>query len=101
MILYNITAIVDSELHSAWLQRVQEQFIPEVMATDIFVSNRTLKVRDSPNEGVTYCVQFVAETIENYNLFISSNYEQKVLEFLKKDFEPKLVLFTSIMEYID
>jgi len=67
MFLYNVTLILDDAAADEWLQWMQEIHIPEVLATGMFVSNRLLKVVDSPNEGVTYCAQYIAETLENYN----------------------------------
>ncbi|WP_122876646.1 DUF4286 family protein, partial [Pseudomonas viridiflava] len=69
MLLYNVTLILEESAADEWLQWMQETHIPEVMATGMFVSNRLLKVLDSPNEGVTYCTQYVAESMENYDQY--------------------------------
>jgi hypothetical protein len=62
MLLYNVTLIIEEDIAAEWLKWMKEIHIPEVMETGKFVSNRLLKVLDSPNEGVTYCAQYVAET---------------------------------------
>ena len=72
MLLYNVTLIIEEVSAAAWLQWMQEKHVPEVMATGLFVSNRLLKVVDSPNEGVTYCAQYVVQSIE-IMMLISSN----------------------------
>ena len=69
MFLYNVTLILEDAAAEEWLQWMQDVHIPEVMATGLFVSNRLLKVVDSPNEGVTYCTQYVVETLDNYNKY--------------------------------
>jgi len=99
MLLYNVTIIIEDAAADEWLQWMQEIHIPEVMATGKFVSNRLLKVLDSPNEGVTYCVQYVAENLNDYN-----DYQQIHAPALQADlqskFENKLVAFRTLMEFI-
>lgn len=99
MIILNETIIVDSVVHSDWLNWVKTVHIPAVMATGNFKSFRILHILNSPNEGHTYCVQYETDTIEQYQA-----YEQTVAAELKhihlKKFENKLVLFESIMQQI-
>ncbi|RYG07973.1 MAG: DUF4286 family protein, partial [Chitinophagaceae bacterium] len=66
MLLYNVTLIIEDSAVEEWLNWMQEKHIPDVLATGKFVSNRLLKVLDSPNEGVTYCAQYVAESLADY-----------------------------------
>jgi hypothetical protein len=66
MLLYNVTVIIEDASAEDWLQWMQEVHIPEVMATGMFVSSRLLRVIGSPNEGVTYCTQYVAQSMEDY-----------------------------------
>ncbi len=99
MILYNVTIILDEEIQEDWLNWMQMQHIPDVMATDSFISNRILKVLDSPNEGVTYCIQYIADTMDKYQ-----EYQQKFAAQLQADvptqFINKVVVFRTVMEYI-
>jgi hypothetical protein len=99
MLLYNVTFIIEDSAADAWLQWMQETHIPEVLATGLFVSNRLLKVIDSPNEGVTYCSQYVAQTMEDYD-----NYQARFAPALQEDlntrFKDKFVAFRTLMEYI-
>ena len=69
MILFNVTIILDDEIQNEWLNWMKTKQIPDVMNTGCFVSNRMLKVVDSPNEGVTYCVQYISDSLENLNEF--------------------------------
>jgi hypothetical protein len=99
MLLYNVTFIIEDSAADAWLQWMQETHVPEVLATGMFVSNRLLKVIDSPNEGVTYCSQYVAQTMEDYD-----NYQARFAPALQEDlntrFKDKFVAFRTLMEYI-
>lgn len=100
MILYNVTIILHDEIHLDWLSWMQNHHIPDVMATNCFASYRMLKVLDSPNEGVTYCVQYLANDLKNYQ-----EYKEKYAAHLQADypsnFENKLVIFGTLMEFID
>ncbi|MBB6502693.1 DUF4286 family protein [Pedobacter cryoconitis] len=99
MLLYNVTLIIEEVSAAAWLQWMQEEHIPEVMATGLFVSNRLLKVIDSPNEGVTYCSQYVVQTIEDYETYQLKHADALSVE-LNSRFKDKYVSFTTVMEYI-
>ena len=99
MLLYNVTVIMEEAAANEWLQWMKETHIPEVMATDKFVSNRMLKVLDSPNEGVTYCIQYVAENLTAYNDY-QQNFAPKLQADLQSKFENRLVTFRTLMEFV-
>ncbi|RZL62074.1 MAG: DUF4286 family protein [Pedobacter sp.] len=99
MLLYNVTLILDDAAAEEWLQWMQEIHIPEVMATGMFVSNRLLKVLDSPNEGVTYCAQYVAETMENYNEYLVA-YAPALQADLNEKFKNRFVAYRTLMEFV-
>lgn len=99
MLLYNVTFIIEDTAEQAWLQWMQETHIPEVLATGLFVSNRLLKVLDSPNEGVTYCSQFVAQSIDDYDLY-QQDFDSALTLDLGTKFKDKFVSFRTLMEYI-
>ncbi|MDQ0637288.1 hypothetical protein QF042_000853 [Pedobacter sp. W3I1] len=99
MFLYNVTLIIDDAAAEEWLQWMQDIHIPQVMATGMFVSNRLLKVVDSPNEGVTYCAQYVAETMDHYN-----NYQEEFAPALQAElnerYKNRFVAYRSLMEFV-
>jgi hypothetical protein len=100
MILYNVTIIVEEDIQANWLNWMQNVHIDQIMDTGYFASNRILKVLDSPNEGATYCIQFVADSLAKYN-----EYQQKFSVALQADFPAefanKFVSFRTVMEFID
>ena len=97
MIIYNVTVILDEDIHGEWLQWMQIGHLQDVMDTKCFISNRILKVLDSPNEGVTYCVQYIAETIENYREY-QSKFAPALQAAFPKHFANKFVIYRTIME---
>ncbi|WP_428328456.1 DUF4286 family protein [Mucilaginibacter sp.] len=100
MIIFNDTVIVEEAIHDKWLAWVKEIHIPAVMATGYFQSYQILNVIDSPNEGVTYCVQYYAETIEHFNKFYNQHLHQ--LQALhNQEFENQFVIFNTLMKTVD
>lgn len=100
MLLYNVTIILDETAEASWLEYMRSTHIPEVLATGKFLSNRLLKVIDSPNEGVTYCSQYVVENMDDYNTY-QAEFAPALQQDLNTRFENQFVAFRSLMEYID
>lgn len=99
MLLYNITFIVEEASAQEWLDWMQGVHIPKVLATGNFVSNRLLRVVDSPNEGITFCSQFVSENESDYRTYREAQ-ESFLEEELNTRFKNRFVSFRSLMEYI-
>ena len=100
MILFNITIILDNEIHNEWLHWMKTRQIPDIMNTGCFVSNRLLHVLDSPNEGGSYCVQYISDSLEKLNEF-KQKHDHSIQAKLPEQFNNKLVLFSTVMEFID
>lgn len=99
MLLYNVTLILEDSVAEEWFKWMQETHIPAVLATGMFISNRLLKVLDSPNEGVTYCAQYVAETRENYDQYLEI-YAPALQQELNDKFENRFVAYRTLMEFV-
>lgn len=78
---------------------MQAEYIPMVMQTGYFKSYTILNVLDSPNEGVTYCIQYLTDKLENYNSF-SSDYLPQLQAIHQQRFENQFVLFNTLMKHI-
>ena len=100
MILYNVTIIIDDAIEREWVDYIQSSHIPQIMGTGSFVSNRLLKVLDSPNEGYTYCLQFVAEDLAKYQTY-QNDYIGPIQAEHERRFQNKFVSFSTVMEYVD
>ncbi|PST84685.1 DUF4286 domain-containing protein [Pedobacter yulinensis] len=100
MLLYNVTLIVEDGVAQEFLNWMQEVHIPEVMATGHFLSNRILRVVDSPNEGVTFCSQYVAENIGSYQDYVN-NHAATLQKSLNDRYEGRFVAYRTLMEYLD
>lgn len=70
MIIYNITTKVHSAIATDWLQWMQTEHIPEVMATGCFSEFKIVRLLEvDESEGATYAVQYHAadlETLQRY-----------------------------------
>ena len=99
MILYNVTVILDEEIHDSWLNWLKQEHLKEMMRTGFFISYRILKVLNSPNEGITYCIQYISESIEKYNEFMQIH--ANPLQNAPAEFLNKFVVFSTLMEFIE
>jgi hypothetical protein len=100
MIILNETIIIDPEIEKEWLKWIRHTYIPAVMATGHFTGHRMLTVLNSPNEGITYCLQFNAADVEGYYHYQQTHIVQ-IRETHFKQFENRFVLFETIMELVD
>ena len=100
MIIYNDTIILEDSIEQEWLSYVKEVHIPAIMATRCFSSHQILTIIDSPNEGVTYCVQYMADTIEKFQEFYNKHLFALQDEHQER-FEGKFVMFNTVMKTVD
>ncbi|MGI4021302.1 MAG: DUF4286 family protein [Janthinobacterium lividum] len=100
MFIYNITILIDESIEQKWLNWIKPNFIQVVMETGFFQSSQLLQVTDSPNEGLTYCLQFRTNEISSMqsyqNLYASQIENEHLLAF-----QNQLVTFSSTMKIID
>ena len=74
MYLHNITYLVPHAIKNDWLRWMQEEHIPEMLATGLFTHHRMLQLMEvDESEGVTFACQFYTETEPNYRKYISGH----------------------------
>jgi hypothetical protein len=100
MIIYNDTYILEDTVEQEWLTWMKEVHIPAIMATGCFSSHQILTVIDSPNDGITYCVQFIADTIENFQDYYRTHLFG-FQELHQQQFAERFVLFNTLMKTVD
>lgn len=70
MILYSITINVDDSIHDEWVEWIQKEHIPEVMETGCFGTAEMFRiVSPEPEDGTTYCIQYMASDISDYERY--------------------------------
>ncbi|MCC8410842.1 DUF4286 family protein [Mucilaginibacter sp. UR6-1] len=99
MIIYNETVIVEEASHTEWLTWMQQTQLPAIMAAGHFKQHNILHVMDSPNEGVTYCVQYHADKLEDVEAYFTNHLDGFQAEQQQR-FENKLVTFSSLMQTV-
>lgn len=100
MILYNITIVIENGVQNEWLDWMRMQFIQPSMSTKLFESSQLMKVIDSPNEGTTYCLQFLAPNPGNIQLY-KEQYEPEMMRSMHSRFANRFVSFSSLMEFVN
>jgi hypothetical protein len=100
MIVYNDTIILDETVREEWLNWIKTVHIPAIMATGCFSSYKILTVIDSPNEGVTFCIQYNADDIHQFQQFYM-NHLHKFQAIHQDQFPEKFVMFNTLMEVIE
>lgn len=71
-IVYNVTCLVSHTIAAQWLLWMQQQHIPAVMATGCFTKYHIYKLLEQDeSEGLTYTVQYFAESHQAYETYIS------------------------------
>lgn len=100
MIIYNETYIIDDSIQQQWLNWMQTIQIPAIIQTGCFNAYKIFTVLNSPNEGVTYCVQFITDNAKNYTYF-QEQHQKKFHQLHNQQFENRFVLFNTLMQLID
>lgn len=77
MFIYNVTIKVERSIHDAWLQWLKEEHVPELINTGCFTHAVILHLLEADDEeGVTYAVQYHAESKALYNQYIQKHAEE-------------------------
>ena len=100
MIIYNITVLIEETIEQEWLYYVQSAMIPSILDTGFFNSGKLLQVTDSPNEGLTFCLQFSTNEISSLQSY-QSLYSQQLESAHQLAFPNQLVTFNSTMKLIN
>lgn len=98
MVVYNITLLADIAVHENLKSWILNDFLPKIKEENIFESQHLLKVLDSPNEGITYAVQFHAldhTIVESFKISSLRILHNKIQE----DYSNAVFLFESLMEH--
>lgn len=101
MIIYNVTIKVADSIAKAWLEWMQQEHIPEVIATNCFTHATVLRLLDVDDaEGPTYAIQYFAESRALYNLYI----EKHAAAMREKGYAKwadQFIAFRSVMQVVN
>jgi hypothetical protein len=99
MIIYNVTTILEEQIHAEYLAFMQQIHMPAVMASGKFISCNLLRLTEPENEGITYCAQYITDD-RNKLVDYRQHYSPKLQEEFNQQFENKYVAFSSVLESI-
>ncbi|MET3875066.1 DUF4286 family protein [Chitinophaga sp. OAE865] len=100
MIIYNVTTKVATDTHFRWLQWLQEEHIPAMLATGIFHDYRISRLLEQDDEeGPTYVVQYFADSLKDYQSF-ADQHQQALRQRGYDLFGDRFIAFTTVMEVI-
>jgi hypothetical protein len=100
MIIYNVTIKVDHSIAPAWLSWLKEEHIPDIIATGCFTHATILHLLEADDtEGITYAVQYHAESKALYNRYIDQFSEVMRKKGIDK-WGNKFIAFRSVMQLV-
>ncbi len=101
MFIYNVTIKLTHNIHTQWVQWMQQTHIPAVMATGYFTSYTFAKLLDiDEEEGPTYTCQYMAISKANYNNYIATHSETLRNESFEK-WGNQFITFRTVMQVVN
>ena len=101
MFIYNVTIKVRADIQTSWLTWLQEEHIPEVLATGCFHDATILRLLEiDDTEGPTFAVQYKAESKGQYNQYV----EKHAGVLRQKSFDKwgdAFIAFRSVMQVVN
>ena len=100
MYIYNVTTQVKEFIHAEWLEWMRNDFIPEMIATELFSHYRIVKILDiDESDGPTYAIQYFTDNRAKYDQFVQL-YSDKLSQKAFEKWKDKIFSFRSLMEVI-
>jgi hypothetical protein len=99
-IIYNVTTMVSNTIVPAWIEWMQQQHIPAVMATNCFTHHVFAKLLDvDETEGQTFTTQYFAASNQQYQQYVQQFAAALRVETLEK-WQQQIVAFRSVMQVV-
>ncbi|MEP0263218.1 DUF4286 family protein [Dokdonia sp.] len=99
MIIYNVTINIETSIEQEWLAWMQQEHIPDMIATGKFVKALMTKVLiEEDMGGVTYSVQYGCPSKEHLQSYYDEDAER--LRGESNRFAGKFVAFRTELEVI-
>lgn len=100
MILYNITYNIDKDIESDWIDWMRAVYIPRIMSTGYFSSVRFFRLLNIEDEGSTYSVQLMSDTLELIQEFLDKS-AHGLAEEHNYRYKNKHVAFQTVLQELD
>lgn len=99
-LVYNITIALSEEIRDEWLEWMREVQIPKALETGLFTSARLMRVHAFERDALTYSVQYLAESRENYEQY-QREFAPAIDARHSKRFGDGATTFATVLEVID
>lgn len=100
MILYNITYNIEKDIEVDWIGWMKAVYIPKIMNTGYFSSVRFFRLLNIDDEGSTYSVQLMANTLELIQEFLDKS-AHILAEELNFRYRNKHVAFQTVLQELE
>lgn len=100
MIVYNVTIKVDHSIATEWLSWLKEIHITDIIATGCFTHATILLLLEvDETDGITYAVQYHAESKAQYNRYIEK-FAEEMRKKASEKWGNKFIAFRSVMQLV-
>ncbi|MEW7278294.1 DUF4286 family protein [Aquimarina sp. 2201CG1-2-11] len=100
MYIYNVTINIEETIHDEWIHWMQQEHIPEMLATGKFSKALLSKVLvEEEMGGVTYSVQYTTSSKKMLQRYYDENAEE--LRAKSNRFSGKFVAFRTELEIVN
>lgn len=100
MILYNITYNVEKDIEADWIEWIKSVHIPKIMTTGYFSSVRLFRLLNIEDDGTTYSIQLMTDTIEKIQDFLDISAHSLAAEHNLR-YKNKHVAFQTVLQELD
>ena len=101
MYIYNVTIKVREDIQAVWMEWLQAEHIPEILATGCFYEATILQLLEiDDTEGPTFAIQYKAESKAQYNHYITK-YADSLRQKSFEKWGDAFIAFRSIMKVVN
>lgn len=101
MILYNVTVSLDPDVEAAWVAWVQEEHIPEMMATQKFISAQLVRIKDDLQRPTgNYAVQYKTSSQQLMDAYLKED-ASRLRAKTEARFGNKVLAFRTFLELLN
>lgn len=100
MILYNVTYNIEREIEEDWIGWMKIVHIPKIMATGFFSSVRLYRLLNVEDEGTTFSLQFMTDSLEKVQDFLEYAAQSLAHEHNTR-YKNKHIAFRTVLKEIE
>ena len=100
MFIYNVTAHVEPSVENVWLDWMEQNHIPEMIATQKFTHSKIFKIiKDQDTGGVSYAVQYYCEHRQDYEAYLKED-ARRLRQKTQAKFGEQILFFRTELQLI-